>query len=183
MPHQEIPTGCVRVAAPLAVSDDAVRLAVVGKLHRLSGSGLGFRRSIGNRNARWSAARATTFLGGAIACAWWSTKVRQSRAADTTTLELQVRPGTNATERERVLQRWYRQHLRDAVPPLIAKWQACLGVQITGWGIKKMKTKWGACSAGARRIWLNLELAKKPVQCLEYLIVQKPLSLHRAASQ
>ena len=46
-----------------------------------------------------------------------------------------------------------------------------LGVEVAGCGIKRMKTKWGSCSAEARRIWLNLELAKKPVQCLEYLIV------------
>ena len=58
---------------------------------------------------------------------------------NTNTIELRVRPEADATKRERVLQRWYRQHLRDAVPPLIAKWEASLDVQITGWGIKKMK--------------------------------------------
>jgi hypothetical protein len=69
------PTGRVRVAAPLALSDRAVRLAVVGKrLHGLSGSEPGSWRSRGSRSARWSAARVITFLGGATACAWWSTK-------------------------------------------------------------------------------------------------------------
>ena len=63
------PAGRVRVAAPLAVSDNAVRLAVVGKLAWINGSGLGFRRSLGSRNVRWSVARATIFSGGAIACA------------------------------------------------------------------------------------------------------------------
>ena len=63
------------------------------------------------------------------------------------------------------------------VPPLIAKWEASLDVQITGWGIKKMKTKWGACNVAAHRIWLNLELAKKPVQCLEYLVVHELIHL------
>ena len=67
--------------------------------------------------------------------------------------------------------------LRDAVSPLIAKWEAILDVQITGWGIKKMKTKWGACSVAARRIWLNLELAKRPMPCLEYLIVHELIHL------
>jgi hypothetical protein len=54
-----------------------------------------------------------------------------------------------------------------------AKWEAILGVQVTAWGINKMETKWGACSVDARRIWLNLELAKKPVQCLEYIVVHE----------
>ena len=53
------------------------------------------------------------------------------------------------------------------------RWETLLGVQAAGYGIKKMKTKWGSCNADARRVWLNLELAKKPPQCLEYLIVHE----------
>ena len=68
-----------------------------------------------------------------------------------------------------VLHRWYRQQLKELIPPLVEKWQAILGVQIADWGIKKMKTNWGTCNSDARRIWLNLELAKKPIQCLEYI--------------
>lgn len=90
-----------------------------------------------------------------------------------TTLELHVRREYAAHEREAVLRRWYRERLRELVPPLLAKWEAMLGVRATSWGIRTMKTKWGACNAGARRIWLNLELVKKPVQCLEYLIVHE----------
>jgi predicted metal-dependent hydrolase len=88
-------------------------------------------------------------------------------------LELHVRPNVDAKARERVLQNWYREQLRNRVPPLLDKWETALGVQAADWGIKKMKTKWGACNVAARRIWLNLELAKKPVQCLEYLIVHE----------
>ena len=65
---------------------------------------------------------------------------------------------------------WYREQLKVLVPPLLDKWQQAIGVQ-ADWRVKKMKTKWGACSIKAQLIWLNLELAKKPVQCLEYIIV------------
>jgi len=51
-------------------------------------------------------------------------------------------------------------------PPLIDQWQEVIGVEVNEWGVKRMKTKWGSCNINARRIWLNLELAKKPVQCL-----------------
>ena len=68
--------------------------------------------------------------------------------------------------RELVLRRWYRERLRELVPPLLAKWEPCLGVRVADWRIKKMKTKWGSCSADAGRIWLNLELVKKPVRAL-----------------
>jgi predicted metal-dependent hydrolase len=90
-----------------------------------------------------------------------------------TTLELQVRSDYDAEQREQVLRRWYRERLRELVPPLLTKWEAILGVGAVAFGIRKMKTKWGACSVDTRRIWLNLELAKNPVQRLEYLIVHE----------
>jgi predicted metal-dependent hydrolase len=92
-------------------------------------------------------------------------------------MDLHVRPGTSAEQRERVLQRWYRRQLKELIPPLVEKWRSALGVQVTDWGIRKMKTKWGTCNVEARRIWLNLELAKKPVQCLEYIVVHELVHL------
>jgi hypothetical protein len=62
---------------------------------------------------------------------------------------------------------------RELVLPLLEKWQAIPGVQAHGWGIRRMKTRWGSCNAEARRTWLNLELAKKPAPCLEYLVVHE----------
>jgi len=75
------------------------------------------------------------------------------------------------------LQRWYRDRLRDLVPPLLTKWERLLGVHAADWRIRKMKTKWGACSVDAGRIWFNLELAKKPARCLEYLVVHELVHL------
>ena len=68
---------------------------------------------------------------------------------------------------------WYRQQLKALIPPLIEHWEAAIGLKVAEWGVKQMKTKWGACNVEARRIWLNLELAKKLVQCLEYIIVHE----------
>ena len=93
-------------------------------------------------------------------------------------LELHVRPETTADQRNRVLHQWYRQRLKELIPPLIQKWQAVLGVAVADWGVRKMKTQWGTCNPEARRIWLNLELAKKPVQCLEYIIAHEMVHLH-----
>ena len=94
-----------------------------------------------------------------------------------TKLELWVRAGSDANARHRVLQRWYRDRLRELVPPPLAKWEPVLCVRAVDWRIKKMKTKWGTCNVEARRVWLNLELAKKPVQCLEYIIVHELVHL------
>jgi predicted metal-dependent hydrolase len=88
-------------------------------------------------------------------------------------LDLFVRPGTSTEQREVALLRWHREQLKALIPPLLEKWQAVLGVQVADWGVKKMKTKWGSCNPVSRRIWFNLELAKKPVQCLEYIVVHE----------
>ena len=92
-------------------------------------------------------------------------------------IDLHVRPGASGDEREQVLHRWYRAQLKALIPPLLEKWQPVLGVQAADWGIKRMKTKWGSCNVSARRIWFNLELAKKPVRCLEYITVHELVHL------
>ena len=92
-------------------------------------------------------------------------------------LDLFIRPGTTIEQREAILLRWHREQLKMLIPPMLEKWQPILGVQVADWGIKKMKTKWGSCNAAAHRVWFNLELAKKPVQCLEYIVVHELVHL------
>jgi predicted metal-dependent hydrolase len=94
-----------------------------------------------------------------------------------TRMEMRVRPGTRPDQRERLLNQWYRGQLRKLIPPLLEKWQSALGVAAAEWGIKRMKTKWGTCNPEAQLVWLNLELAKKPVQCLDYIIVHELVHL------
>ncbi|MGF1539358.1 MAG: SprT-like domain-containing protein [Pleurocapsa sp.] len=94
-----------------------------------------------------------------------------------TYLDLYVRYGSLQEQREQVLINWYRQQLKAQLPPLIAKWEQVIGVSIDDWGVKKMKTRWGTCNIQAKRIWLNLELIKKPQHCLEYVIVHELVHL------
>ena len=68
---------------------------------------------------------------------------------------------------------WYRRQMKELVPELLSKWEPVIGVSVDSWGIKRMKTKWGTCNISKRRIWLNLELARKPLHCLEYIIVHE----------
>ena len=90
-----------------------------------------------------------------------------------TTLDLFARTGSDTAKRERVLVAWYRQQLKEMIPPLIARWEAIMGVEVAEWGVKRMKTRWGSCNIKARRIWVNLALVKKPAHCLEYIIVHE----------
>jgi predicted metal-dependent hydrolase len=168
------PHGRVRVAAPLRVSDDAVRLAVIGKLGWIKRQRAKFEAQPRQSAREMVSGESHYFLGRRYRLR----VVEHDGAAgvelrNKSKLELHVRPETDAGQRERILHQWYRQQIKELIPPLIEKWQAVLGVRVAEWGVKKMKTRWGTCNIEARRIWVNLELAKKPVQCLEYIVVHE----------
>ena len=92
-------------------------------------------------------------------------------------IDLYVRRGSAAVRREAVLAAWYRAELKAQIPALLAKWQPVIGVEAAAWGVKAMRTRWGSCNATARRIWLNLELAKKAPHLLEYVLVHELVHL------
>jgi predicted metal-dependent hydrolase len=168
------PNGRIRVAAPLAVNDEAVRLAVVTRLPWIKKQQAGFSRQE-RQSARRYVSGETYFLFGQR----YRLRVvyGDDRSAveikKTKTMALRVPPGSDASAREKAMSRWYRQQLRGVAHPLVAKWSGLIGVAEPDWGIKRMKTKWGSCSKASRRIWLNLELAKKPPQCLEFVVVHE----------
>jgi len=90
-----------------------------------------------------------------------------------TYIDLYVREGSTGAQRERVMREWYRKQVKAQIPGLLEKWLRVTGVEVKSWGVKWMKTKWGSCNAKAKRIWLNLELAKKPRHSLEYIMVHE----------
>ncbi len=92
-------------------------------------------------------------------------------------LLLFIRPCSTAEQRGRLLDHFYRAEMKKVVPDLLDKWQARIGRTASEWGVKKMKTRWGTCNITRRRIWLNLELAKRPVEALEYVVVHELVHL------
>jgi predicted metal-dependent hydrolase len=172
------PNGRVRVAVPRAVSDDAVRLAVIGKLGWIKRQQSKFAEQP-RQSERDMVSGESHYVQGrrlrlhVIEGAGKAEVILRNNH----TLELRVRPGTGRHDREQVLHRWYRHLLQDQIPALIAKWEPVIGAAVADWGVKRMKTRWGACTPGARRIWLNLELAKKPPQCLEFILVHEMVHL------
>jgi predicted metal-dependent hydrolase len=172
------PNGRVRVAAPLRVNDDAVRLFTISKLTWIKHQQAKFegqerqsaREFVSGESHYYQGQRYlldVVYHDGPPTVSLRNNKI----------MELSVRPGSDVSVRERVLTTWYRQRLKEEIAPLITKWEAIIGVQVAGWGVKQMKTKWGTCNIKARRIWLNLELIKKPSHCLEYIIVHELVHL------
>ena len=93
-------------------------------------------------------------------------------------LHLRTPGGSTAAQREAMLTAWYRQQLKRLLPALFAQWEPVVGRSAETWGIKQMRTRWGTCNIGARRVWLNLELIKRPLPCLEYVLVHELTHLH-----
>ena len=178
------PKGRVRVAVPLRLDDEAVRLAVISRLGWIRRQQNGFEQQ-----DRQSQREMITGESHYVQGRRYRLDVIEHDGPgtvsllNTKTLELRVRAGMGRDQREAVLHRWYRQRLRQRIPQLIAQWEPEIGVTVAQWGIKRMKTRWGTCNVEARRIWLNLELAKKPASCLEYILVHEMVHLAGTSSQ
>jgi len=105
---------------------------------------------------------------------------RQGVRLDHDRIILQLRPGRSAAKREKLLDAWYRERLKEALPEMLEKWLPRIGVELDAFHVQRMKTKWGSCSPQRKAIRLNTELAKKPKPCLEYLVVHELVHLIEA---
>ena len=168
------PHGRVRVAAPLGVSDEAVRLAVVTRMSWIKRQRAKFDAQPRQSERTYVSGESHYFLGQRCRLTLIEgAPTGRVRVRNSQNLELHVRNGSDTSVRQRVFLTWYRRELRNRAEPIIEKWSAEMGILVPAWGIKEMKTKWGTCNIEAKRIWLNLELIKKPPQCLEYIIVHE----------
>lgn len=172
------PDGRVRVSAPLRLGLDAIRRAVVSRIPWIRRKQEDFRR-----RHRESESKIVTGEYHALRGMRYRLDVIERvgrpdvRIAGNAKLELKVRPGTGSADRRKVLERWYRKQLKALLPALIDLWSPVVGVEVAEWRVKRMKTRWGTCNISARRIWLNLELIKKPPACLEYVLVHEMVHL------
>lgn len=172
------PAGRVRVAVPVAMNDEAVRLAVIGKLGWIKRQRAAFAaqprqtsREMVNGESHYFQGRRyrlRVISGGAAA---------RVRIVGSAVIELAMPKRATRQKRETALNQWYRDQLRGLAAPLIDEWQKVLGVEARSWGIQRMKTKWGSCNPDTKRILLNLELAKKHPDCVEYLVVHELVHL------
>ena len=98
-------------------------------------------------------------------------------ALDHQRVTLIIRPGSDARKRAEVVHEWHKRLLHEVVPPIIQKWERRLRVEVHGYFLQRMKTKWGSCNHRLGHIRLNTELVKKPKDLLEYVIVHEMVHL------
>jgi len=172
------PNGRVRVAAPTAMTDEAIRLAVIGKLGWIKKRQAGFDNQERQSPREYVTGETHYYRGKRYRL----NVVYQNGQAVVSisklrTISLYVHVGSDTARCEQVLYDWYRSRLKEMIPELLEKWERVIGVHTSAWDVKRMKTKWGTCNVEARRIWLNLELVKKQVHCLEYVLVHELVHL------
>ena len=172
------PNGRVRVAAPSHITDDNVRLAVISILGWIKKQQASFRAQPRQSQREMVTGESHYFWGRRYRLELIERHGKHEVIIkNNNKLILTVNPHTTRDNRELVLNEWYRAALKERVPGLITKWQPLIGREVAECGIKKMKTKWGSCNIAERRLWLNLELAKKPPECLEYILVHEMVHL------
>lgn len=167
------PMGRVRVAAPERFDDDQVRIAVVQRLPWIKRQQVQLKEAPRQTQREMTTGESHYVWGNRLRLKVTERPGRAHIETDGDRLALYTSEDSTAEERRDLLDRWYREQLRLAIPPLIAKWEAELDVVIPKWTIRRMKTKWGSCNRESRHLWFNLELAKKHPDCLEYIVVHE----------
>ncbi len=171
------PSGRVRVATPVKIDNEAVRLAVISKLSWIRKQVLHFKEQPRQTKREMVSGESHYFLGKRYLLNVIYGASKHEVLQNHSTLELHVRAGTSVANREKLLHEWYREQLQDVAQNLVPMWEKKIGVKLDSWKIKKMRTKWGSCNIDKKSILLNLNLAKVPVECIEYIIVHEMVHL------
>lgn len=168
------PKGRVRITAPLRLNDNTIRLFVMSKLSWIRKHQLRFEGVENPAPLEFVSGEFHHYLGQqyALNVIFHDSKPKVE-LRDNTYMDLFVRMGSSSGQRQKVMTEWYRFQLKELIPDLLEKWQYVIGVEVASWSVKKMKTRWGSCLVNSRRICLNLELAKKPVSCIEFILAHE----------
>jgi predicted metal-dependent hydrolase len=167
------PAGRVRISAPLRMDLGTIRVFAITKLGWIKKQQQKMREQV-RETQREYLDRESHYLWGKR----YLLKVEVKDTAPYVSLRhnkmvLHIRPDSSDERRQAILAEWYREKLKEAVPPLIAKWKLLMGVKVEKFFVQRMKTRWGSCNHRSRNIRLNTELAKKPPECLEYVVMHE----------
>jgi predicted metal-dependent hydrolase len=167
------PLGRVRISAPRLMNMDRIRVFAVSKLDWIK------KTQDKIRELEWVSQH--EYRDQEIHYVWGRPcvlKVEEQASVPNVSLEqnnllLRIRPGSSQEKKAAVLDNWYREQLKTAVPPLVSKWEPLMGVTVSRVFVQRMKTRWGTCCPRLKALRLNSELAKKPPECLEYVVVHE----------
>src|SRR5262245_53090060 len=175
------PTGRVRISAPHRVSEDSLRLFAIAKLgwirtqqKKMLAQDRETMRDYVDRETHW-------VWGRRCLLRVMEADAQPQIEARPRTLVLHVRPGCSRERKEAILDAWYRKQVREAAAERIAHWVKVLGAPEPEIRVQRMRTKWGTCNRDSCRVLLNTRLAKKPPECLDYVLLHELAHLKERA--
>jgi predicted metal-dependent hydrolase len=172
------PDGRVRLAVPQHMDDEGARVFAVLKLDWIKKQKKKYTSKERQSKREFTTGESNYFLSDKYLLNVIETTGKQHVILrDNKYMDLYVRPGSTVEKREKILTEFYRQSLKDMIPSYIEKWEKIIGVTVNEFGVKLMKTRWGTCNVRDKRIWINLELAKKAPRCLDYIVVHEMVHL------
>ena len=168
------PQGRVRVAAPLETTDEKIKLLVLSKMRWIKRQQAKFQKQERETKREYVSGESHFLLGRRhLLNVIYDNSKPRIETNTKTHINMFIRQKTTLKKREQLMNNFYRTELKKQTPLLLEKWNKITGIKVKEFRIKKMKTKWGSCTPEHKRIWLNLELAKKPLHCLEYVVVHE----------
>lgn len=171
------PTGRVRIAAPLRMPLETIRIYAIGKMAWIRRQQKKFAEQAREAPREYLNKEGHYFLGNRYLMKIVEKDAPPEVKLTHKTLELVVRPNTSTEKKQEILEAWYRDRLREAAIPLIKKWEKKMDLTLNYFSIRRMKTKWGSCNIDAKRMVLNTELAKKPLHSIEFIIIHELVHL------
>jgi len=172
------PSGRIRLSAPQNMDIEVIRLFAISKLGWIKKHIKNFKEQKRETPREYISGESHYYQGKRFLLNIIEHKGHNKvEFKGTKKINLYIKTNSTKEQRSKVLMDWYRKSLKNEIPELIEKWENIIGVKANTWGVKQMKTKWGACNTDAKRIWINLELAKKPTISLEYIIVHELIHL------
>lgn len=170
------PNGSVTVSAPLRMSDEAIERFVRNKINWIKKHIAKFENQPRQTKRE--------YVSGETLYVWGKQYYLQTEYGNRNMLALSgdravltVRKESTIAQREKFVREWYRELLKAEIARLLPKWERITGLKASGWQTKYMTTRWGTCNTRTGKIWLNLQLAKKTPECLEYVILHELVHL------
>ena len=171
------PDGKVKITAPMSATEDAIRMFAVSRIAWIKKQRKKFVEQPRQAERRYVTGESYYLWGKRYRLDVVYSNVRNDISTSGQKIVLQVRKDSTPQQRASVMDEWYRDTLKSAIPPVFEKCERLVGVKAKEWQVKNMRTKWGTCNIQAKRIWLNLQLAKKTPECLEYVIIHELVHL------
>lgn len=172
------PYGEIRISAPINTTEDVIKLFAISKLPWIKKNVKKIKDQERENIRKYVGMESHYFKGKRYLLDVIFTESKNRLEFDEFKgFKLYVKEDTTQEHKRKIMKEWYRKELKKELPILIEKWEDIMGVKSSAFGVKQMKTKWGTCNVDTKKIWLNLELIKKPPHCLEYVIVHELVHL------